>query len=124
MVDRVEIGISETGPNSPPPTPAEQRPEWQPDGFTGDQKGLAKSWSDQRAEITRLQQENANLKKGTPSAGGQEPPANADPAAGSKTPAPGEAAAPKTGEAAAPQDGGENPNATPKIDENATPEEA
>lgn len=55
MVERVVISAPETGPNAPVvETPAAE--PWRPEGFTGDQAALAKSWADQRAEITRLQQ--------------------------------------------------------------------
>lgn len=68
-----QVVITSPESGATPPAPAEQRPEWQPEGFSGDQKALAKSWTDQRAEVTRLQQELAKSKGG---ATGEQPAAS------------------------------------------------
>lgn len=49
------ISSPDTGPTAPE-KPEASAEAWRPEGFTGTQEDLAKSWRDQRAEITRLQQ--------------------------------------------------------------------
>ena len=70
MVDRVTFSQDESGatpPTTPTPPQDENRPAWKPEGFEGDEAAIAKSWADQRAEITRLQQELAkHTKQSTP----------------------------------------------------------
>lgn len=60
MVDRVILETPETGVNPPTPTEPDfsnepNRPAWLPKQFKNEE-AFAKSWTDQRAEITRLQQ--------------------------------------------------------------------
>lgn len=57
MTDRVEFEQPETGPTPPEqPAPVDpNRPAWLPEQFKTPED-FAKSWADQRAEITRLQQ--------------------------------------------------------------------
>ncbi len=71
MVDRVELTTTPVttserpaaAPNSQPNTDNETRPSWLPENFKSPED-FAKSHADQRAELTRLQQELAGLKKG------------------------------------------------------------
>lgn len=57
MTDRITFTQPDTGPVAPTPEPAPDpnRPAWLPENFKTPED-MAKSWNDQRAEITRLQQ--------------------------------------------------------------------